>query len=115
MKFIASNLCGTVRFSPTNFIAAAPRIASARFSGNTSNAKYFQFNPSASIAALCIAGDAECFTGCPYTAQKRVVAEMVAIGCASVAINNRARIRRAAQMAKQSYLVNSIHPNRAGV
>ena len=71
---IASNLCGTVRFNPIKPSARAPSIANFSSAGKTSNATYRQSNPNAAIPAFCIAGEAECRTGCPTTAHMRVLA-----------------------------------------
>jgi hypothetical protein len=55
----AINLCGTVKFTPMNRIAAAPARAGFKSPGGRSKARYRQSNPNALMPALCIAGDAE--------------------------------------------------------
>ena len=64
----ASNLCGTVKLRPMKPMALAPAIAWPSSSGATSKARYCQSIPS-SAKASCIAGEAECLMGWPYTAQ----------------------------------------------
>src|SRR5207248_10932932 len=43
----------------------------SRTADSTSIATYSRSSPSAAYAALCMAGDRECATGCPITAARR--------------------------------------------
>src|SRR5207342_2635837 len=65
-------LCGIVTFAPANPSAPSPRSAVGSSAGATGSGTWTQSKPSATKAALWIAGDRLCSTGHPSTPTERV-------------------------------------------
>src|SRR5207249_387030 len=64
-SFTTASLWGTVTFAPRTWPSRIRATAAGNACGVTSTSSYECGRPSARNAALCMAGDSECSTGCP--------------------------------------------------